>query len=142
MTIRNLFAIAPMMFLAALVSTTTVKADDDLLSRLAAAESSATESVADINDEDLGMADVEALMNDGEEVDDEQAVAACYRRFGRSYGYSSYGHRSYGYRSHSYRSCYTPTYYSSYHHYSPSYCYTPVTYTYCTPTYNNYWGCW
>lgn len=151
MKIQNLFAIASVMLLATLVSTTGADANDDLLTALAAAESSATENIADLDDVDMGLADVESLINDGEEaVDETEAVAACYRRFGRSYGYGSFGGRSYGSRSYghrsygysSYRSCYTPSYHSSYRHYTPSYCYTPVTYNYCTPVYSNYWGCW
>jgi hypothetical protein len=141
MKIRNLFAIASVMLLATLVTTANVRADDDLLTALAAAESNSTESLNDFEEDEMGMADVESLINDGEEeVDESEAVAACYRRFGRSYGFRSYGYRSYGYSS--YRSCYTPSFYSSYRFHTPSYCYTPITYSYCTPVYSNYWGCW
>ena len=133
MTIRNLLAVAPLMLIAALVCTTNVRADEDLLSQLAAAETSLTETAdVDIDEEDMGMADVESLINHGEEeVDDTEAVAACYRRFGRSYGFRSYGYRSYGYCSY-----YYPTCYSSYRYV------TPVSYSYCTPAYTSYWGCW
>ena len=141
MTTRILFAVAPLMLLAALVST-SAQAGDDLLSRLAASELNQAEDAADtddadLNDAEMGLADVEALMNEGEDVEDEKAIAACYRRFGRSYGYRSYGHTNYGYSNYGYSSSYshgyTPSYYSSsYRHYTPSYCYTPVTYSYCT----------
>ncbi len=150
MTTRILFAVAPLMLLAALVST-SAQAGDDLLSRLAASELNQAEDAdtddADLNDAEMGLADVEALMNESEDVEDEKAIAACYRRFGRSYGYSNYGRTNYGYSNYGYSSSYshgyTPSYYSSsYSHYTPSYCYTPVTYSYCTPSYNNYWGCW
>ena len=150
MTTRILFAVAPLMLLAALVST-SAQAGDDLLSRLAASELNQAEDAAtddaDLKDAEMGLADVETLMNEGEDVEDEKAIAACYRRFGRSYGYSNYGHTNYGRSNYGYSSSYshgyTPSYYSSsYRHYTPSYCYTPVTYSYCTPSYNNYWGCW
>tara|TARA_R110002072_G_scaffold84478_2_gene191645 strand:- start:5904 stop:6335 length:432 start_codon:yes stop_codon:yes gene_type:complete len=124
---------------------TAVKADENLLARLAAAESNHTADIENIDeasadDMELGLADVESLLNDGEdEVDSEEAVAACYRRFRGSYGYRSYGHRSYGY-SH-YNSYYSPYSYSSYH-YTPVVHYKPVVHHYYTPVYTSYWGCW
>ena len=94
MKIQNLFAIACVTLLATLVST-TARADNDLLTALAAAGFSAAEAVADSNDDDMGLADVESLINDGEEkVDENEAVAACYRRFGRSYGHLNFGYSS------------------------------------------------
>ncbi|MCM2373294.1 hypothetical protein [Aporhodopirellula aestuarii] len=143
MSKRTLFAAVPMFVLAGLMLTTTARADDDLLSRLAASELDTTaqtelsDDVSDIDDAEFGLADVEALLGEGEEAtDSEEAVAACYRRFGRSYGY-----RNYGYSSYRYSSYYTPIYRTHYH-YTPSYCYTPVTYSYYTPVYTSYWGCW
>ncbi|WP_044251329.1 hypothetical protein [Rhodopirellula sp. SWK7] len=140
MSKRNLLAALPMFLFAGLMMSMTAGANDDLLSRLASSEldtSAQVESGADIDDADLGQADVDALLGEGEEAtDSEEAIAACYRRFGRSYGY-----RSYGYSSYRYSSYYTPTYRTHYH-YTPSYYYTPVTYSYYTPVYTSYWGCW
>ncbi|MFG0287517.1 MAG: hypothetical protein ACF8CQ_05055 [Rhodopirellula sp. JB044] len=143
MSKRNLLAVVPMFLLAGLMMSLTARADDDLLSRLASAEldpSAAVESSedgSDIDDTEFGQADVDALLGDGEDAaDGEEAVAACYRRFGRSYGY-----RHYGYSTYRYSSYYTPTY-PSYYRYTPSYYYTPVTYSYYTPVYTSYWGCW
>ena len=135
---RNLFAVALAVTVCSLAST--VHADDDLLTRLASTEASENvveSNEADIDENDFGVSDVESLLaEDGEEASSEEAVAACYRRATHSYGYRSYGHRSY------YSSYYTPRYHHSYSYYSPSYCYTPVTYSYYTPVYTNYWGCW
>ena len=114
---------------------TAVKADDNLLARLAAAESNNTADIENIDeasadDMELGLADVESLLNDGEdEGDSEEAVAACYRRFRGSYGYSHYN------------SYYSPYSYSSYH-YTPVVHYKPVVHHYYTPVYTSYWGCW
>ncbi|MGB7347065.1 MAG: hypothetical protein WBD20_22770 [Pirellulaceae bacterium] len=132
---KILFAVAPLMLVA-----TSVMAEDSLMSRLAKLDT--TDAVAaDVTDaDDLGEADVDALLGDDEDKSSEDAVAACFQRVG--YGYN-YGHsyRSYGFSSYNYHSCYTPTYYS-YNYYTPTYHYTPVTYSYYTPVYTSYWGCW
>ena len=132
---RILFAAAPLMLIAG-----SVVADDDLLSKVASMDLDDVKAdVAEVEDMDeLGLADVEALLDEDKEASDEDAVAACFRRVGYSYGGSSYGYRSYNYSYHTpvYRSYYTPTY-----HYTPTY-YTPVTYHSYTPVYNSYWGCW
>ncbi|OYP36669.1 hypothetical protein [Rhodopirellula sp. MGV] len=134
---RILFTVVPMvMFMG------TVSADDDLLKSLAALEGNtisavAADSSASLEDEDiLGQADVDALMGDDE--NDEDAIAACFRRVGYGYGHG-YG----GYN----RGCYN----YGYSYYRPHYnygCYRPVTYNYCypvtyhVPVYTSYWACY
>ena len=107
-----------------LVSAAT--ADDDLLNELASTKGA---NIADssIEIDEVGIdIDVDSLSEnaDGEEDD---AVEACFRRF----GYRSWGH-SYGYR------CFRP-YYNCYNVYRPYVC-QPV-YNYCRPIIN-YWGCY
>jgi hypothetical protein len=125
---RILFAVAPMMLLAG-----SVVADDSLLSSIAKMDLKNGNNATMGDTDDLGQADVDTLLGDGEE-NSEEAIAACFRRIG--YGYRSFGCRSYyGYRS--WRSpCYR-TYYS----YPALNCYRPV-YRYYTPIYSSYWGCW
>ncbi len=131
---RFLFAVAPMVLVAS-----SVMADDSLLTAVAKMDLADTQDKVAQADpsEDLGLADVESLLNDGEEASSEDAIAACFRRIG--FG----GYRSYGYNHCSYNSWYSPCYSS----YSYSYCqpvtysYTPC-YTYYTPCYTSYWGCW
>lgn len=133
---RMFFAVAPLMLVAS-----SVMADDSLLLKVASMDldgaSDASAAVADADE--LGQADVDALLGD-DEGSGEEAIAACFRRIGYGYGYRSYGYRSYGYRS-----FYRP--YNCYRTYS--HCYRPVTYSYCapvyhsyTPIYRSYWGCW
>jgi hypothetical protein len=130
---KFLFAVAPMMLLAS-----SVMADDSLLSKVANMDlSGANNASAAVEDIDqLGQADVDALLGDGEESG-EEAIAACFRRIGYGYGYRSYRHH--GYRSY----CGSYNYFRPYRH-----CYTPVTYyrpayySCYTPVYTSYWGCW
>ncbi len=131
---KILFAVVPMMMVA-----TSVMANDDLLSAVANLDSAA--DVSQLDDADvLGQADVDALLGEDEE-DGEEAIAACFRRIGFG-GYGSYGGYSYG----GHRSFYSPCYSYGY----SSFCYTPVTYTYCapityscySPCYTSYWGCY
>ncbi|TWT53838.1 hypothetical protein Pla22_14720 [Rubripirellula amarantea] len=134
-----LFAIAPMMLLAC-----SVQADDDLLSAIAKMDAG-NDKIAQVEstNDQLGQADVDALLGDDEE-NSSDAIAACFRRFGgygRSYG--SYGHRSFGYRSYSswHRPCYTS--YSTYSHcYTPTFTYYTPSYSCYTPCYTSYWGCY
>ncbi len=134
MSLRTPFAVAAIVMLLVCIST-TAHADDDLMSQLASGDVQMNDA-ATVDETDFGQSDVDSLLSDGEDIDDEQAVAACYRRFSSSYGY-----RSYGYRNYSYRSCYTPSYSYGHNYYTPR-CYTPVTYSYYTPVYHSYWGCW
>ncbi len=146
-----LFAIIPMLFCV------TVKADDDLKSMMAKLDNTQAAATETVDQDKLGQADVDALL--GEETkDSEQAVAACFRRFGGGHG--SYGYSSYSCYRPSYNYCYSPSYsycapsyntcYSPYVSYSTSYttCYTPsYSYSSCyspcyTPCYTSYWGCY
>lgn len=133
---KFLFAVAPMMLVAS-----SVMADDNaLLAKVASMDlNGAQNAAADFQqaDDNLGQADVDALLGD-DDASGEDAIAACFRRIGFGYGYRRYcGYRSYygygygyGYGCYRpYRSCYSPCY---------SY-YRPVCYT---PIYNSYWGCW
>ena len=135
---RILFAVAPVVMIFG-----TVHAEDDLLQSLAALDTNmvvAADTTADnaLEDEDdFGQADVDALLGDDDQ--DEDAVAACFRRIGYGYGYSS-GYRNYGYSYGYGYNCYRPSY--NYH------CYRPVTYTYYhpvtyhVPIYSSYWACY
>jgi len=127
---KIIFAVVPMMFLA----TITV-AEDNLLSGL---------DVTSIQDADISIEeassdlDFDALSGEAEEGEGDEAIEACFRRFGyRSFGYRGYGgfgHRGFGYGGFGY-SCYRPCY-TSYYSYAPVYhhAYYPVV--------RNYWGCW
>lgn len=116
---------------ALLLVVSSAKADDSLEFDLA------NISDADITIQEVDFdIDVDALANDandglmsGEGNDLEEAIGACFRRFGyRSYHRGWGGCYSYGY------SCYRPVYNHCY-----SYC-RPV-YNYCAPIYHSYWGC-
>lgn len=139
---RILFAVAPMMLIAS-----SVMADDSLLSAVAKMDLAKSDSVvADVaTAEDLGKADVDALLGEGDQPGGDEAIAACFRRIGYGHGYGyGCGYRShgcyYGHRSW-YSSCYSPCY-TTYSYSYPVYnCYSPC-YSYCTPVYTNYWGCW
>ncbi|TFH38331.1 MAG: hypothetical protein E4G94_12480, partial [ANME-2 cluster archaeon] len=74
---RILFAVAPMMLVAS-----SVMADDSLLSAVSKMDFANSDAVAAnaADADDLGKADVEALLGDGEESSGEEAIAACFRR--------------------------------------------------------------
>lgn len=131
---RFFFAVAPMVLLAG-----SVVADDSLLSSIAKMDlsGSAGNPTASDDADELGQADVDALLGDDEGQSTEEAVAACFRRIGYGYGYRSYGYRSYR----GYRSWCSPVY-RTYYSYPSLHCYRPVTYSYYTPVYTHYWGCW
>ena len=127
------FAIAPMMLVAS-----SVAADDSLLLKVAKMDlSGAGSATVEVDSADeLGQADVDALLGDDEQSG-EEAIAACFRRIGYGYRYGGYRscYRSFGYRS----------WYNCYPNYRYRYCYRPVTfpvYTTYTPIYSSYWGCW
>ncbi|PQO44233.1 hypothetical protein [Blastopirellula marina] len=119
---KVLFAIVPVFLF-----TVALRADDALnlnLNDIQDADVSIVEEGLDL--------DVDQLAADAGSESEDQAIEACFRRFGyRSYGYRSYGYRSCGY-GYGY-SCYRP-----YYCYRPVY-YAPVCYT---PCYTNYWGCY
>lgn len=98
-------------------------------------------NLADINDAaieidtaSLGNLDVDGLAADAGTESSEDAVEACFRRFG--YRHCGYGY-GYGYGY----SCYRP-YYSYGYCYPSYYCYRPVYYTYPVVSYMSYWGCY
>lgn len=132
---RFLFAVAPMLLFAG-----SVMANDSLLSTVAKMDLNKADTVAPESAEldDLGQADVDALLGDGEEAAGEDAIAACFRRIGWGYR-GGCGYRSYG--RYSYRSWYRPCY-RTYYSYPAVSCYRPVCHSYYTPVYTNYWGCW
>jgi len=105
------------------VLTSTVMADDDLLSELAS-NKGANIVDSQVEVEEIGLdLDVDQLAENAE--GEEDAVEACFRRF----GYRSFG---WGYRyARPYYSCYS----RCYNHF-----YTPV-YNYCRPAIS-YWGCY
>jgi len=82
--------------------------------------------------------DVDALAADAGEESEEQAVEACFRRFG--YNYRSWGC---GYRN----SCYSGYYNNCYSYCRPLYSYRTICYSppvcrvIATPIYHYYWGC-
>lgn len=124
---RILFAVAPLMLMAG-----TVFADDDLLSTIAKMDGDTTAAAHMEETDQLGQADVDALLGDGEESD-EEAIAACFRRVGYRWGYRGF-YRSY--------SCYRPYYRSYSYNCYPTYYHAPVSYSCYTPIYRSYWGCW
>ena len=90
---RIFFAVAPLMLIAG-----TVVADDDLLSAVAKLDADKPTAAETEEMDDLGQADVDALLGEGEE-EGEEAIAACFRRIRYGYGYRSFGYRGYGHCS-------------------------------------------
>ena len=117
---KLILAAVPMMFVAVVAV-----AEDDFLADLDVASI----QDADISIEEAGFdVDFDKLAEDASGED--EAIEACFRRFGYcSYGYSYY-RPCYNY---CYSYCYRPVYYS---------CYRPVYYHTYYPVYRNYWGCW
>lgn len=119
---KMLFAIVPMV-----LAISSVHADETLDLNL----SDISDAAIEIEEPSLDNLDVDALA-DKASGESEDAIEACFRRFGyRHYGYG-YGYRCYR-PYYSYRVCY-PTYY----------CYRPVYhYSYPVVRYHNvYWGCY
>ena len=119
---KILFAMVPMALVVSFVSA------DDTLPEFNLAEIS--DAAIEIDTASLDGLDVDGLAAEAGE-DTEEAVEACFRRFGyrhRGYGYG-YGH-----------GCYRP-YYSYRHCYPTYYCHRPV-YTYPVVSYVSYWGCY
>ena len=123
---KLVLALMPLTLLAS-----SVKADDDLTIDIA----SITDANVEIVTGDLDI-DVDTLSADAG-GDGDQAIEACFRRFG-------YNRRSWGcgYHNSFYRGCY-----NSYKYCRPLYsyrtiCYSPPVYR-CvvTPIYHYYWGC-
>lgn len=126
---KLLLSVVPMFLFA-----TLVMAEDDLLSDVAGLKASAIQdaSIA-IEDGSLDGLDVDGLAADASGGKSDQAIEACFRRFGYGGGYH-HGCYNYGYSYNCYQPCYT--------YYQPLYCYRPVTYQVCYPVYTHYWGCY
>ena len=125
---KVLFAVVPMLLLAG-----NVFAGDFLTELSGAKADSISDAAIAIEDVGLDGIDVDRLAANAGEKSDE-AVEACFRRFG--YNHCNYG---YGYNYNCYRPCYS----YNYSCYQPYYCYRPVYYTYtCAPVYYSYWGCY
>jgi hypothetical protein len=125
---KIMFAMVPMALVVSFVS-----ADDSLLN-LNLAE--INDAAIEIDTASLDDLDVDGLAADAGSEDSEDAIEACFRRFG-------YRHRGYGYGyGYGYGGCYRP-YYSYQPCYPTYYCYRPVHhYTYPVITYRSYWGCY
>ena len=119
-----LFAIAP---LALMVST--LRADDSDISIDLSSISDAQIEIEEVNLDNL---DVDQLAAEADGEGSEDAIEACFRRFGYRYG---------GYRN---WNCYRP-YYSYSYCYPTFYCARPLyhyAYSYAVrPIYHYYWGC-
>ena len=117
---KLILAAVPMMFVAVVAV-----AEDDFLADL----DITSIQDADISIEEAGFdVDFDSLSENA--GGDDEAIEACFRRFGyRSWGYNYY-RPCYNY---GYNYCYRPVYYS---------CYRPVYYHTYYPVYRNYWGCW
>ena len=127
---KFMFAMVPMIMLAG-----SAVGEDDLLAKVANMDADAIGNAsAEVQEFDLGDVDVDGLLDEGD-GEEEDAIAACFRRIRYGYGF---GHRHYSYNWH--RPVYTSHY--TYSYYRPLYCYQPVRYTYYTPIYTNYWGCY
>ncbi len=121
-----MFKKVTLILISTLALASAANASDDLFEELANKKAN-VENIADapaeIEDMDLDI-DVDDL-SDNADGDDEEAMEACFRRFGyRSWGRGWNHYRSYGY---------------SYSCYRPLYC-APVYRTHYAPTY--YWGCY
>ena len=127
---KMLFAIVPMV-----LAIYSVNADETLDLDV----SSISDAAIEIEEPNLDDLDVDALADKANGEGSEDAVEACFRRFG--YGHSSYGY-GYGYRS--YRPYYSyHRYYPSYHSYRPVHYYRYPVVSYPVVSYHhNYWGCY
>ena len=117
-----MFKNVSLVLVSLVVCASSALADDDLLNELAASKgANIVDSAVEVDDLDNLDFDVDQLAENAN--GEEDAVEACFRRF----GYRSWG---WGYR------CYRPyrAYYGCYNYYS-----RPI-YNYCRP-YVNYWGC-
>jgi hypothetical protein len=121
---KILFAMVPMALVLSVVSA------DDTLPDLNLAEIS--DAAIEIDTASLDGLDVDGLVTDAGSEDSEDAIEACFRRFG--YRRCGYGY-GYGY------GCYRP-YYSYRYCYPTYYCYRPVHYYAYPIAYGGYWGCY
>ena len=127
---KVLLSVVPMFLLV-----TMAVAEDDVLKDFAGLDVGSIQDAAiSIEGLDLDGLDVDGLASNAGTDKSDDAIEACFRRFGygggHCYNHWGYGH-GYGY------GCYTHVSY-----YQPFYCYRPVTYYACVPTYTYYWGCY
>lgn len=126
---KVLFAVVPVL----LVASSAIA--DDFLGEVASLKADSIQDAAiAIENVNLDGLDVDALADNAGGKSSDEAIEACFRRFGWG-GYGGYGCYNYNY---SYNYCYRPCY----TYYQPFYCYRPVTYYSCYPVYTNYWGCY
>ncbi len=125
---KTLLALVPMILL-----TATTFAEDDFLKELSTIKvDSIVDASISIDDGSLDNLDVDGLSKNASAETGDEAIEACFRRF----GYRRHCGFGYGY---GYRHCYQPCF----NYYQPLYCYRPVYYTYhCVPVITNYWGCY
>ena len=129
---KALFAVATLFVL-----TCTVRADDGLLDGIDT--SAITDAEVQVEQPGLDGLDMDSLQSQAGDEDSDQAIDACFRRFGyghRGYGYRSYGHGygyGYGGYNYSYRSYYRVGHDYGFH------CYRPIVRVY-RPVYYS-WGC-
>ena len=121
---KILFVMVPMALAVSFVSA------DDTMPEFNLAE--INDAAIEIDTASLDGLDVDGLAAEAGGEDSEDAVEACFRRFG--YRHCGYGY-GYGYR------CYRPSY--NYHCYPTNYSYRPVHYyRYPAVRYVSYWGCY
>jgi hypothetical protein len=126
-----LLAVAPLALLA-----TSAMASDDVLDQVANLDVTSISDAKISIDDGLASLDIDGLSEQAGSEKGEQAIEACFRRF----GYGSYGGYG-GYCGYNY-GCYSPWYSYSHCYYQPILTYRPVYYTtYCYPTFS-YWGCY
>ena len=121
---------------ATFVLVSSVRADDGLLDGLDTAAIS--DAPLQMDQAGLDGLDLDNLQNQAGTEKSDEAIEACFRRFG--YGGYHHGYRGFsryhwgGHHWGGYSPCY------SYGGYQPYYCYRPVV-QYCQPVYR-YWGCY
>jgi hypothetical protein len=127
---KILLALAPLALLA-----TSAMASDDVLDQVADLNvASISDAQISIDDPAAGL-DIDGLSEQAGTEKSEEAIEACFRRFGYGGGYG-------GYCNYNWYGCYSPCYSYSYCYYQPFVTYRPVYHTtYCYPTFS-YWGCW
>ena len=123
---KILLAIVPVV-----LSSSSLIADDDLFDALVESKGvTITDAQIAIADEPLAL-DIDSLDAEAGSEVEEDAIEACFRRFGYRH------HRGWGY---GYGSSYRSLYYN--HCYRPFVAYRPIYHTYCAPIVRYYWGCY
>jgi len=127
-----LLAVAPLALLA-----TSAMASDDVLDQVADLNVASISDASISIDDGLANLDVDSLSDKAGSEKSDEAVEACFRRFGYGGGYGGYCGYNYNWYG-----CYSPCYSYNHCYYQPVVTYRPVYYTtYCYPTFS-YWGCY